>query len=78
MSKISLNFYGETFSTDKTNNLSSLRKEISKLLCLSSQDAEEIIMTYNNKGNKITILNDNDLNTFLNSESKTIDLNISQ
>ena len=78
MSKISLNFYGETFSTDKTNNLSSLRKEISILLCLSSQDAEEIIMTYNNKGNKITILNDNDLNTFLNSESKTIDLNISQ
>ena len=79
MSNISLNFFGEIFSVERTNNLSSLRNEVSKLLCLNSQDAEEIIMTYNDdKGNKITISNDIDLNNFLNSKATTIDLDISQ
>ena len=79
MSNISLNFFGEIFSVERTNNLSSLRNNVSKLLCLNSQDAEEIIMTYNDeKGNKIIISNDIDLNNFLNSKAATIDLDISQ
>ena len=78
MSKILLNFYGEIIPVEKTSNLSSLRSEISKLLCFSSKDAEEIIMTYTDQGKKLAILNDTDLNTFLNSQSTTIDLGISQ
>ena len=79
MSKISLNFFGETFSVERTNNLSSLRNEISKLLCLNPEDANEIIMTYKDEeGDKTMISNDEDLNIFLNSKSTTIDLDISQ
>ena len=79
MSKISLNFFGETFSVERTNNLSSLRNEISKLFCLNPEDANEIIMTYKDEeGDKTMISNDEDLNIFLNSKSTTIDLDISQ
>ena len=78
MSKILLNFYGEIFSVEKTSNFSFLRSEISKLLCFDSKDAEEIIMTYNYQGKTICILNDTDLNKFLNSQSRTIDLIINQ
>ena len=45
MSKISLNFFGETILVDKPKSLSSLRKEISELFCFSSEDAAEIILT---------------------------------
>ena len=78
MSKILLNFYGEIIPVEKISNISSLRSKISKLLCFSSKDAEEIIMTYTDQGKKLAILNDTDLNTFLNSQSTTIDLDISQ
>ena len=78
MSKISLNFFGETILVDKPKSLSSLRKEISELFCFSSEDAAEIILTYKNKDEKKTIENDTDLKTFLNSNLSRIDLDISQ
>ena len=78
MSKITLNFFGETIMVNKPKTLSSLRNEISQLFCLSSQDAAEIILTYKNNGEKQTISNDEELKTFLNSKSSMIDLEISQ
>ena len=78
MSKITLNFFGETIMVNKPNTLSSLRNEISQLFCLSSQDADEIILTYKNNRKKQTISNDEDLKTFLNSKTSMIDLDISQ
>ena len=80
MSKITLNFFGEIFSIEKANDLSSLRNEISTLLCLNPQDAAEIILTYKDNENedKKIISNDNDLNAFFNSKAKIIDLDISQ
>ena len=80
MSEITLNFFGEIFSVEKTNSLSSLRNEISTLLCLNPQDAAEIILTYKDNENedKKIISNDNDLNAFFNSKAKVIDLDISQ
>ena len=78
MSKITLNFFGETIMVNKPNTLSSLRNEISQLFCLSAQDAAEIILTYKKHGEKQTITNDEDLKTFLNSKTSMIDLEISQ
>ena len=80
MSKITLNFFGEIFSVEKANNLSSLRNQISTLLCLNPQDAAEIILTYKNNENedKKIISNDDDLNEFFNSKATMIDLDISQ
>ena len=77
MSKISLNFFGEIFSIEKANDLSSLRNEISSLLCLNPQDTGEIILTYKDKEEKKIISNDDDLNTFFNSKTNMIDLDIS-
>ena len=78
MSKITLNFFGETTTVNKPKTLSSLRKEISESFCLSSQDAAEIILTYKKHGEKQIISNDEELKTFLNSKSSRIDLEISQ
>ena len=78
MSKITLNFFGEIITIEKPKSLSSLRYNISRLFCFSAQEAAEIILTYkDNKDIKI-IANDNDLKSFLNSEVKIIDLDISQ
>ena len=78
MSKIALNFFGEIISIEKPQNLASLRKEISRLYCFSSQDAAEIILTYNENGDKLIISSDEDLKAFLNSKNSMIDLDISQ
>ena len=78
MSKITLNFFGESIVVDKPKSLSSLRNDISQLFCLSSQDAAEIILTYKKNGEKQNILDDENLKTFLNSGSTLIDLDISQ
>ena len=80
MSKITLNFFGEEILVDKNKikNLPSLRNEISRLFLLSPQDASEIILTYNENGDKIIIENEEDLKIFLDSKIKTIDLDISQ
>ena len=80
MSTITLNFFGEIFSVAKKNDLSSLRNEISTLLCLNQEDTAEIILTYKDKENedKKIISNDEDLNAFFNSKTTVIDLDISQ
>ena len=78
MSKITINFFGETITIEKPKSLSSLRNEISRLFCFSAQDAAEIILTYNDNGDKAIIANDDDLKAFLNSKVKIIDLDISQ
>ena len=80
MSKITLNFFGEKISVEKNKvkNIPSLRNEISRLFLLSQQDASEIILTYNENGDKIIIENEEDLKIFFDSKIKTIDLDISQ
>ena len=80
MSKIALNFFGEKVLVEKNKirNLSSLRKEISRLFFFSPQDASEILLTYNENGDKVVIENEEDLKVFLNSKNATIDLDISQ
>ena len=80
MSELTLNFFGEKVLIEKNrlNNLSSLRKEISRLFYFSLQDASEILLTYNDNGDKIIIENEEDLKVFLNSKIKILDLDISQ
>ena len=80
MSKITLNFFGEKVLVEKSKikNISSLRKEISRLFFFSPQDASEILLTYAENGDKILIENEEDLKVFLNSKNKIIDLDISQ
>ena len=80
MSEIILNFFGEKVlaEKDKIKNLSSLRKEISRLFFFSSQDASEILLTYSEDGDKIIIETEEDLKVFLKSKNKIIDLDISQ
>jgi len=78
MSKITLNFFGETMTINQPKTICSLRKKISELFCLSPQDAAEILLTYKNKGNKINISTDEDFEVFLKSKNNTIDLDISQ
>ena len=78
MSKITLNFFGEIITIEKPKSLSTLRNDISRLFCFSAQDAAEIVLTYNDNGDKAIIVNDDDLKAFLNSKSTMIDLDISQ
>ena len=78
MSNLSLNFFGEIIKVDKPKSLSSLRNEIAQLFGLDTQDATEIILNYDKNGEKATISNDEDLNTFLNSNITKINLDISQ
>ena len=78
MSKITLNFFGELITVEKPKSLVSLRNDISRLFCFSAQDAAEIVLTYNDNGDKAIIANDDDLKAFFNSKSTMIDLDISQ
>ena len=78
MSKITLNFFGETISINKPKSLFALRSEISELFCFSPEDASEILLTYVENGNKKVISNDEDLKTFLESKTTLLDLDISQ
>ncbi len=78
MSKITLNFFGETISINKPKSLFALRSEISELFCFSPEDASEILLTYIENGNKKIISNDDDLKTFLESKATLLDLDISQ
>ena len=76
MEQIKLNFFGEIVSVDIPKDLSSLRKIIAKLYSFSEQDASELILTYSLDGKKEII--SNELKTFLSSNVKIIDLDISQ
>ena len=76
--KITLNFFGETVTVQNPKSLEALRNSISSLFCFSPEDAKEILLTYNENGDKLLIECDEDLNAFLNSKITTIDLDISQ
>ena len=78
MSKIVLNFFGEIISVERPKSLASLRNEIARLFCFSKQDADEILLTYVEDGDKLIIENENDLKAFLDSKVTVIDLDISQ
>ena len=77
-SNIILNFFGETVTTSKPESLDALRESISKLFFFSPEDAKEILLTYNENGDKLMIENDEDLKVFLESKINAIDLDISQ
>lgn len=77
-SQITLNFFGETVSVANPSSISALRNNIATLFCFSPEDAKEILLTYNDNGDKIVIENDEDLKAFLNTKINTIDLDISQ
>ena len=76
MSKITLYFFGEINKIDKPKSLSYLRQEISRLFLFSKEDAEEIVLFYNNQNKKIYIENEEDLKIFLNAKIDTINLDI--
>ena len=78
MEQIKLNFFGEIVSINKPNDISSLRKQIAKLFSFNDQDASEILLTYKKDQKTEIITTDEDLKTFLNSNCKIIDLDISQ
>ena len=78
MSNLTLNFFGESIKLDFPKSLTSLRNEISQKFGLDSQDAAEIILTYDKNGEKIIISNDEELKTFLNYKITQINLDISQ
>jgi hypothetical protein len=64
MSKITLNFFGEINKIDIPKSLSNLREEISRLFFFTKEDAEEILLFYNNRNKKIYIENEEDLKRF--------------
>ena len=78
LNQITLNFFGETVSVPNPQSLSTLRNNIANLFYFSPEDAKEILITYNENGDRIVIENDEDLKAFLNSKINTIDLDISQ
>ena len=63
-SNIILNFFGETKKKKKPESVDNLRETISKLFFFSPEDAKEILLTYNENGDKLMIENDEDLNLF--------------
>ena len=78
MSKLTLNFFGDSISISRPKDLVSLRKEISVKFFLRPKDAEEIILSYVNKGKKFFISNEKDFKEFLKSKINKIDFDISE
>ena len=78
MSKITINFFGESIQIKKPNNLLSLRNDISEILGLSPQDSKELILSYKIKGEKKYIVNEEDFDVFKKSKYSYIDIDISQ
>ena len=78
LSNITLNFYNELVKVEIPKNLSALRTQISKSFLFSPNDAEEIILTFVDNGEKIPIQNDEDYKKFLSSDADIINLSISQ
>ena len=65
MSKITLNFFDEELIIDKPQSLSFLRSKISELFGLSLDDATEIILSYKDENDNISISTEEDLKIFL-------------
>jgi hypothetical protein len=78
MSNIILNFFGDSITVPKPKNLQSLRKIISLKFYLKPKDAEEIVLTYTNKGQIHTITTEEELQEFYKSKVNKIDFDISE
>ena len=78
MSKITLNFFGESISIPRPKDLQSLRHIISLKFYFNPKEAEAIILTYTKEGKKFIINTDEDLKEFLNSKINIINLDINE
>ena len=78
MNQIILNFFGNEVFIDTPKNLLILRTIISSIFQLNLEDAEELILTYNDNNSKIThIENEEDYKTFLSKKIRKISTEIS-
>ena len=78
MKNITLNFYSEKQIIPYKNDFLSLKKSISEYYNLSNSDVDEIEISYNEKGVKKIINNENDYKGFLNSRIHEINLEIKE
>ena len=78
MSKLYLNFYEEIVEINLPKNIFSLMYTISQRFLLSIDDANELILSYDNKNNKINIKTEKDYEDFIKSNITKIDIYISQ
>ena len=78
MSKLTLNFFGDSISVPKPKDLQSLRRIISQKFFLTEKDAEEIILNYTQKGEQISINSEEDYEIFYKSKINKIDLDIGE
>ena len=67
MSKLYLNFYEEIVEINLPKNIFSLMYTISQRFFLSLDDAYELILSYDNKNNKINIKTEKDYEDFIKS-----------
>ena len=78
MNQIILNFFGDEVIIDTPKNLLILRTIISSVFNLNIEDAEELILTYNDNNSKITqIESEEDYKTFLSKRIKKISTELS-
>ena len=78
MSKLILNFFGESIEVSKPKNLANLRKQISIKFFLRPKDADEVLLSYVFQGKKISISNESDFKEFLKSKVNKIDFDIDE
>ena len=78
MSKLYLNFYEEIVEINLPKNIFSLMYTISQRFLLSLDDANELILSYDNKNNKINIKTEKDYEDFIKSNITKIDIYINQ
>ena len=78
MSKITLNFFGESISIPKPKDLQTLRQIISLKFYINSKDAEQILLTYTKNEKKFTIHSDDEFKEFLTSNVDSINLDVDE
>ena len=78
MSKITLNFFGESISIPKPKDLQTLRQIISLKFYINSKDAEQILLTYTKNEKKFTIYSDDEFKEFLTSNVDSINLDVDE
>ena len=78
MSKFTINVFGLSISVPKQRDLQSLRRIISLKFFLTQKDAEEILLNYTQKGEKISITSEEDYEIFYESKINKIDLDIGE
>ena len=78
MSKLTLNFFGDSIIISKPKDLSTLKKQISIKFLFKPNEVEGLILTYINKGKKNVISSEKDFKEFLYSKVDKIDFDISE